>query len=229
MGEQIKVARHVRMTNAYGRGAVRGALQYMHAANRCWWLPPVRGSGDQFRRSLEAIRPDGVLLQGTSDLERVVRELNLPAVNVSSVPDEHVIAHVGVDNVAVGRLAAEHLIHSGLRRFAFIGGDDAGYARQRADGFAARLGEEGLTCEINRHGGPGASVFRDGIAPGDEEPLADWLNAFPKPLGVMAVHDQRGVEVVQLCNRCGLRVPEDIAVVGVDNDDLACELSFPPL
>ncbi len=230
MGKQIKVARHVRMTNSYGRGAVRGALEYLHAANRRWWMPAVRGTGvESFRKSLEAVRPDGVLLQGTERHEEIVRQMGLPAVNVSSVPDRHTIAHVGVDNVAVGRLAAEHLIHGGLRHFAFVGGGRSGYARQRTEGFAARLSEEGYTCERIVSQGNQASAFQNGVTPGDHEPLADWLAQLPKPLGVMAVHDQYGVEVVQLCGRFGLRVPEDVAIVGVDNDDMACELCFPPL
>ena len=63
-----------------------------------------------------------------------------------------------------------------------------------------------------------------------EQPvLADWLVALPKPVGVMACNDDRGREVLEACRVAGLRVPEEVAVVGVDNDELLCELADPPL
>jgi LacI family transcriptional regulator len=63
----------------------------------------------------------------------------------------------------------------------------------------------------------------------EEDDLGAWLRRLPRPVGLLAVHDRFGVELIELCNELDIDVPGEIAVVGVDNDDLACELSFPPL
>ena len=59
--------------------------------------------------------------------------------------------------------------------------------------------------------------------------LADWLKSLPKPIGIMACNDDRGQHVIEACKIAELHVPEDVAVIGVDNDDLICDLCDPPL
>ncbi|MFP4215365.1 MAG: substrate-binding domain-containing protein [Planctomycetota bacterium] len=228
MAGHTRVARVVRITHAYGRGVMRGAIRYMHSAGQRWTF--IEGSP----RSIDSLaRRDvaGALLQVGEAGERQARECGIAAVNVSSVPNAHIVPHVGVDNVAVGAMAAEHLLDRGFESFAFAGGWSAGYRDQRIRGFVEwlrRAGVKGVGVWTSDRD-PEMHTGLDGVHHNEEEDLGDWLLTLPKPTGLLAVHDRFGVELIELCNELDIDVPHEIAVVGVDNDDLACELSTPPL
>ncbi len=228
MAAHTRVARIVRITHAYGRGVMRGAIRYMHSTGKHWTF--VEGS-PQSIDSLARRGVAGVLLQVGDSGERQARESGIVAVNVSSVPNAHILPHVGVDNVAVGAMAAEHLLERGFESFAFAGGWSAGYRQQRLRGFVERLRQSGVESvdvwTSDRR--PEVHTGLDGVHHSEEEDLGDWLSALPKPAGLLAVHDRFGVELIELCNELDIDVPHEIAVVGVDNDDLTCELSTPPL
>src|SRR5262249_25488052 len=64
---------------------------------------------------------------------------------------------------------------------------------------------------------------------GEVDGAARWIKKLPKPLGVLAGNDPRGIQLLDACRRTGVAVPEEVAVVGVDNDELVCELAYPPL
>jgi LacI family transcriptional regulator len=114
------------------------------------------------------------------------------------------------DNAAIGRLAAEHFLACGFERFAFVGGDTL-FSRERREGFAACLEEEGFSCETR----------------GDRP--RGWWQELPTPLAVLAENDGVAVRLVSECLAAGRAVPEDVAVLGVDNDPVACELCDVPL
>lgn len=228
MAGHIRVGQVVRITHAYGRGVMRGAIRYMHSEGQRWTF--VGGKAGDLD-SLRCRGVEGLLLQVGEPAEQQVAELALPAVNISSVPKTHVVPHVGVDNVAVGAMAAEHLLERGFEHFAFAGGWSAGYREQRLGGFTDHLRREGVSdvhvWTSDRE--PGPQTIPDGVHHREEDDLGAWLRRLPRPVGLLAVHDRFGVELIELCNELDIDVPGEIAVVGVDNDDLACELSFPPL
>jgi LacI family transcriptional regulator len=136
------------------------------------------------------------------------------------------IPHVGTDDERIGTLAAEHLLERGLEQFAYYGSMPAPTTRWseiRGRAFAARVAAAGRSCEsfVPRHE---ARYWGD-----VQRELGRWLEALPKPVGVMACHDVRGRHLLESCRSLGLRVPHDVAVVGVDDDELVCELAAPPL
>lgn len=131
------------------------------------------------------------------------------------------LPRVIADSAATGRLAAEHLLDCGLRHLAFIGYADAAFAQRRGGGFVQATEHAGLTCHVfGAHNEdrqfPGAAVGR-------------WLSALPKPLGLMTCNDHLGMLMLGLCRELDLRVPADVAIVGVDNDELVCDFCAPPL
>jgi LacI family transcriptional regulator len=157
-----------------------------------------------------------------------LRGLNVPLVGVDCDPalcrPEWGIPTVSTDNKTVGWIGAEHLIERGLKQLAFCGVPQsrftAPWCRDRQMGFMERAAQSGLRC----------SVFADGCVRGNAlKRLLGWLQALPKPVGVMAGYDVRGRTVLEACRLLGLLVPEEVAVLGVDNDELMCELSNPPL
>jgi LacI family transcriptional regulator len=131
---------------------------------------------------------------------------------------------VTTDNAAIARLAFEHFLERGFRHFAFCGVDRFAWSMARGGHFEKVAREAGFPCEHY-------------TAPEDFEPesdvetdvMADWLRGLARPVAVFACYDARGQQLLDACQRAGLAVPDQVAVLGVDNDDLLCELSPPPL
>ncbi len=142
----------------------------------------------------------------------------MPVVNVSSATLRvDGAAEVGSDDLAVGRLAAEEFLSRGFDQLAYYAPQDTRYARQRGEGFAQAAAEAGTGIEV--------STYRSQEAGG----LHDWLNNLPGPVGLLASTDSAGRQAIEACVAMGRRVPEDVAVVGVDNDTQVCDLTYPPM
>lgn len=123
------------------------------------------------------------------------------------------------DNRGIGRAAADYFTFLGnFRSFAFVP-DVRGrkWSELRGDAFAARLKDRGRSCTIHR------------TAANDTSALASFLARLPKPAAVLAAWDGRGADVIHAAHTVRLRVPEDISVLGVDDDDLICEHTVPSL
>jgi len=128
---------------------------------------------------------------------------------------------VSLDDAAVGRLAAEHLLGRGLEHFAYCGMRGPVASQERRVGFAAHLAERGRTLH----------AFAQRIGEGESriEPLIRWLEGLPKPIGLLTYDDKLGERVLTACRWAKLAVPSQIAVLGIGNDDLMCEVSWPSL
>jgi LacI family transcriptional regulator len=212
---------------AYPRGVLRGVKQFAQTRPH-WILVPLDTDG-LTPRALQAMRPAGIIaLVVTDTLAGALQSQRRPVVNVASVLADLPFPRVGVDHRQVGRLAATHLRERGFHHFGFVGHPRHFYSREREAGFRQALAPPGPppACYYER---PARSYRRRGrllvLHPG----LQRWLRALPKPVGIFACHDVWGLQVVEACRLAGLRVPDDVAVVGVDNDDLLCELARPSL
>jgi LacI family transcriptional regulator len=133
---------------------------------------------------------------------------------------------------SVVRLAVEHLAERGFRRFAYCGYAGANYSERRLKYFPGFVAETGGSAVVYQSPPPnqaaGLSV-REQHAVLFELELLGWLQQLPRPIGIMACNDTRGQQVLNACRELGIAVPEEIAVIGVDNDELLCDLSSPPL
>jgi LacI family transcriptional regulator len=130
------------------------------------------------------------------------------------------------DDRQIGRLAAEHLLDRGFRDFAYCGFEGELWSRRRAEGFRERLEPQGFSCETfeSPWDGPQSTTWDR-----QQELLTHWLATLNRPTGIMACNDMRGQHVLDACTRLGWSVPEEAAVIGVDDDALLCELCDPPL
>ncbi len=126
---------------------------------------------------------------------------------------------------AVGRLAAEHFLERGLTHFAFCGFDHMYWSRVRQEGFTRRLAESGHM--VHAYEPPNLSVRR--LPEAEQTSVAKWLKSLPKPIGLLACNDDRAQQVFEANKTAGMHVPDEIAILGVDNDDMICELTNPPL
>jgi LacI family transcriptional regulator len=122
-------------------------------------------------------------------------------------------------------MAAEHLLDRGFRHLAYVGVAGRVWSRRRQEAFCERVREAGHEPLVYSPPRP-----RGGRSWGGGQPaLARWLRGLPRPAGIMACNDDRGREVLEASRDAGLHVPEELAVVGVDDDELLCELADPPL
>jgi LacI family transcriptional regulator len=121
-------------------------------------------------------------------------------------------------------MAAEYFMERGFRNFAYCGFDMI-WSRQKGDGFKQTLAEAGFQTYVYQQ--PGARHLRK---PADEQPLiAAWLKSIPKPVALMTCNDDRSQDVLPACRIAECKVPEDVAILGVDNDELICNFSYPQL
>ncbi len=137
------------------------------------------------------------------------------------------IPYLMTDNAVIGAMAAEHLLECGLRQFAFCGFPRTrvnGWSAERAEVFAAYVAQRDCACSI--YTGTQASARRWSDV---QQGLVEWLQTLDYPLGLMACNDARARHVLEACRTLRLRVPDDVALIGVDNDEIMCELAHPPL
>jgi LacI family transcriptional regulator len=211
---------------AYCRGILRGVRDYARTRQR-WIFTPVDPESAT-PRLLRSLAPAGVIAHIFNDaLARTLMKLDRPLVNVCGVLPDLPVARVGLDDRAIGVAAAEHLLDRGLRQFAFVGHLRHAYSIRREDGFRATLSDRGFTSHVYHD--PGSPFDPRGRLWALDGRVRRWLVALPRPVGVFACNDLWGVQISELCRQAGLRVPEDVAVLGVDNDDLLCDLARPSL
>ncbi|MFO7936260.1 MAG: DNA-binding transcriptional regulator [Kiritimatiellia bacterium] len=160
-----------------------------------------------------------------------VTGLQIPVVGIGNIdprnPLSGTIATVGTHNRKIALLAADYLISLGLRSFGYCGVTTRTidtWNRERKETFSTYLREKGHMC----------SVYTGRYRPSHsweqlQKSLFAWLQTLPKPAGILAANDMRARHLLEACRRFRLRVPDDIAVMGVDNDKLICELATPPL
>lgn len=135
------------------------------------------------------------------------------------------LSEVCPDSHKAGRLAAEHLLDRGFQRFGFFGYPNENWSRRRLEGFRERLRQSGFECVC-----PPMPVRKSLVPWHREQPhIATWLKSLPKPVGILASNDVRGRQVIETCALSGIHVPDDVAVVGVDEDHILSEFSNPPL
>ena len=207
---------------------IRGVLQnqklrrtwdfYWDEANRLAAEPEMLGRG----------KWDGVISRHTTAaIVDVCKRLKIPLVDLNDCPPFPRIPKVRPDNPKVGRLGAEHLLSRGFHHFAFVGFHNAEWSTQRLDGFSARLREAGRQPVIFE------SLFEPACSPewtsSETAALMEWLRTLRHPLGIMACNDLRAIQIEDACRKLRLRVPEDVAVLGVNDNEIRCELAHPAL
>ncbi|TWT37634.1 Xylose operon regulatory protein [Posidoniimonas corsicana] len=171
---------------------------------------------------------DGVLAAlNTAEEVEYAMAMRPHVVNISSTLPESPVPRSMVDNVAVGRIAADHLATRGLRNFAFYGLQDVEYSKRRWMGFIERLEESGYSA--TKHLATPTFGFRGSVWLNQHQELAAWLESLPTPCGVFSVSDYRARHVLDACQQVNLNSPEQIAVLGVDNEHVICDHITPKL
>lgn len=202
-------------------GSFRGVLDYKSGVEHWKLVGQVHSPVVAFE-DVDFDAVDGVIGffrdEGWAD---VAKRAGIPAVNFSNALADLPLPRVGHDDQAIGRLGAEHLLDRGFAHFGFLGSMAKWYVQRRLAGFVETIGEKtGRSCHI--------LDAVDELPPSPER-IERWLAELPKPCAVMAANDSSGCQTIEAADGLGLRVPDDVAVLGVDNDHWLTQFATTPM
>jgi LacI family transcriptional regulator, galactose operon repressor len=232
MREIPKVALLVETARGFGRDLLQGIARYSRL-NGPWSFHITPGD---YKQAIPKIKQWG----GTGIIARIPDAQSAREILKAGVPtialgltDEQLsrgnplakLSEISSDPAEVSRLAAEHLLERQLTNFAYVGSEDRGWSGRRERAYYKYLAERGFNAYIYRQ----PKRIQDRVWEREQTILADWIRKLPTPIGLFACDDDRGREVLEACTLASLRVPTDVAVVGVDNDEVFCDLADPPL
>jgi len=228
-----QVALLIESSRAYGRGLLQGIARYVREHESWSIFHQERRASDPPPAWLKGWRGDGIIARIEDQrLATAIRGLGVPAVDVRGLLLNLGLPLIETDDEAVIRLASEHLLERGFRQFAFCGFPGANYSDTRCRYFMQRIEEAGFDCHV--YAPPirlksKASFDQEQHGLIYEADVARWIAGLPKPIGLLACNDIRGQQALNVCRQIGVAVPDEVAVLGVDNDEVLCELADPPL
>jgi len=225
MDEPRKVALLIETSNSYARGILHGIIGYVRE-HHPWSL-----SLSEFSRGasppawLRRWNGHGVIARIENKiLARAMAGFRVPVVDLSSARKMASPPWIKTNDITIARFAFEHLSERGFKSFGYCGDDGFKWSIERSKQFENLCRQAGRSCSLYR---PLARRITDMEA--EIENIAKWVDKLSKPVGIMASYDFRGRQVLAACQRRGVVVPDEAAVIGVDNDELLCDLSDPSL
>jgi len=189
-----------------------------------FWIIDLYRQPELLLASLREWQPSAIVTEWLPGLTEALVGLGCPVVLVPSDEPVAGVFSVDIDDVAIGRLAAEHLIARGYKNFAFVGRNDAHYAGQRLVGFQSVVGEVPVYWEEFRNWRQYDEYWRD-----PDEDMVGWLAAQATPLGIFTAHDPTGRHVLEAAAQAGLEVPFAVGVISANDDETVCEMARPAL
>lgn len=224
MDEILKIALIFDFSNGYDRALLRGITKYSRihgpwAIHKWPAEKPIKPS------QLKKWGADGLIMRQSPCNSKLLLA-NIPT--VVSPFDQKEIDRVGNilgDSEAIGKMGAEHLLERGLQNFAFCGTSDLPWSYLRGESFKKRILSSGYKTYIYKQ--PKNKKLHSWE--NEQKIMIEWLKSLRKPVGILACNDERAQQLIEACNISGISIPEMVAVLGINNDQLLCELSDPPL
>jgi len=232
MSDTPKVALLIETARGYGRQMLRGIVRYARLHGP-WGFYITPGDFEQALPKMQQWGGTGIIARiETQRIAKAILDSGLPTIALdlseSELKPDHPLSRlseVSSDSAGAARMAAEHLLGRGFRRFAFVGIAGRVWSGRREAAFCRSIAAAGYAVDVYEP----PRARRDRVWEREQAVLAEWIRQLPKPAGLLACNDDRGREVLEACRAAEIRVPEELAVIGVDNDELLCELADPPL
>jgi LacI family transcriptional regulator len=225
-----KASRRIALAFPYGRAfvetVVEGILAYARR-QRDWQIMRFPERLSPSLDWLQGWQGDGAfVIISTPEDARIARNLPFPVVNITAYFPESGVFTVTADHREIGRVAARHLLERRFKKFGYYGSRELYFSELRRDGFIEVIREQGGACavlEVPSIVASGRMWMRQQIQ------LENWLRSLQPPVAIMASTDLRADMLLQTCRRLGLRVPDQVAVIGVDNDPVIVSHAQPTL
>lgn len=226
-----KIILLIDFSEEYSKGLLKGISRYSKEAGP--WLFCRMPLFYRETKGIEGIlhwamdwKADGIIgqLYNDKDIGKIV-EAGIPVIAQDFKERFTEIPNITGAYHEAGAIGAEYFLKKGFKNFAFYGFRDIVWSRERAEGFEERIKRAGHKVHYFEH-----RKSRSGeLWYYKPSSLSKWLKSLPKPIALMACDDNQGQHITEACRHSGLRIPEEVAVLGVDNDETICELSDPPL
>ena len=229
-----RVAVVIEASNAYARGLLAGIRRHVREHDPWTIFLPEHGRGAPPLAALGEWHGDGAIARIETPaiaaaLATLRRRRPLPIVDVSAGRLLSDVPYVETDDAAIASLAAEHFLERDFRHFAFLGDERFRWSENRRLAFTDTIGGTGHGVDVFTLPAVRNPRRRHAGGSDDDEAIERWLADLPKPLALFACYDIRGRQALDACRRAGIAVPDEVAVLGVDDDELLCGLSSPPL
>lgn len=215
----------IETSNGYSRKVLAGVYEHMRAGGHWATFLQEHGRGAPPLKELARWKGDGIIARiETPETARVIERLGIPTIDISAARLLPQVPYVETDDAQISRLAVRHFVESGFQHFAYCGENRFQWSENRRRHFEVALAEHGRSVHVFDDASRQVTDTEQTLSR-----IGDWLIGLPKPVAVFACYDGRGRQVIDECHRVGLRMPEDVAVLGVDDDELLCSLMTPPL
>jgi LacI family transcriptional regulator len=223
-----RVAVVIEASNAYARGLLAGIHRHVREHEPWTVFLPEHGRGKPPLESLAKWVGDGVIARietkATAEaIEKLRRQLGIPVIDVSAARLVADLPYVETDDAMIATVAADHFFERDFRHFAFLGDDRFRWSDNRCRAFVEVVTAKGHDVDVFSH------RRRKTPPADDDEAVEAWLARLPKPVALLACYDIRGRQAIDACRRAGIAVPDEVAVLGVDDDEVLCGLASPPL
>ena len=221
----IKVILLIDCADEHDRKLLRGMMRYSKEHGPWLFyrlLPDYRyasGSEEQALRYAKEWKADAIIGRWNDDKLHLLDGIDIPVILQNNRRRSDVFSNISGDYDATGRLAAQFFMKKLYTEYAFYGIKDLVWSEERCQGFQSEV----LRCKGNFHS------YVDQVGGDNRETVARWLESLPKPVAVFCCDDSRALFLTETCKITGIRVPEDVAILGVDDDDLLCNISDPTL
>jgi LacI family transcriptional regulator len=221
-----RVALDIETSRIYGRRILAGVSQFL-VANRPWSIYVEQHEiGSGIRQLLSRWSGDGLISrQLTSECAQLLSRQNLPAIDLSNFSPHLGIPRINSADDEIGRMASQHFVERSFEHVGCCSYKKQFWSERRSRAFVEAAKREGMSVGVLEQ----LLRTRGQRWDRDQDQMAAWLIALPKPVGIFATNDLMGQKVIDACGRAGLAVPESVAVLGVDDDEVLCSLCNPPL
>ena len=167
---------------------------------------------------------DAIIAQLSDVNIELLNDLNIPIIVQNYRDRNKAVSNLTGDYFNTGVMAAKFFLNRGYRNFAFYGFKGAIWSRERADGYSHEIEKQGYKLAVLENDNKDKEEWSY-----NHTVLGNWLQSLPKPVALFACDDHFALQISETCNVYNSNVPDDIAILGVDNDDLLCNISDPPL
>lgn len=219
-----KIVLLIETSREFGRQLINGIARYSRINGPWSFYKEQTGLKSSIHR-LTSWKPDGIIMRN-SMIKKELLKLKIPTILALHDPSSHPkLPVIKTNSQAIAKMASEHFIEKGFKNFAFCGFDIFEWSNERKLFFTKYNNEAGFTTHL--YDSSKKNISQDWEV--EQRHVIEWLKSIPKPVALMACNDDRGQHILEVCKLIGLKVPDDVSVIGVDNDPMICEIGDPPL